>query len=185
MSLKNLIHTIDNITRSLKTMDNDHNYIHMGKSFTYHEYFTLATTAVKIFAFTTSITKDFHYRPETVSCSADKLLIELIESPVIAGGTNKLTSIFNRNRKSSNVSTMQTLTSGSTISVDGTTIVTSYIGGGTGVGQSRSGSETGVANEVVLKNNTIYAIRITNNSSTDNVVNIIMKWYEEDLYNFT
>lgn len=184
MSLKSLIKTIDNLTHSLTTMDNDHNYIHQGKLFTYHEYFTLATTAVKIFAFTTSSTKDFHYRPELISSSADKLLIELIELPTITGGTNKLTSIINRNRKSSNTSTMQTLTSGSTISVEGTTIVTSYIGGGTGAGQNRSGSETGVENEVILKNNSIYAIRITNNSTTDNVVKMTMNWYEEDLYDF-
>lgn len=185
MSLKTLIKSLDNLTNSNKTIDNDHNYIHLGKLFTYCENFDLATTATKIFTFTTPSTLyDIHYRPAIVSTSADKLKIEVIEEATIsASGTNKLNSIFNSNRQSSKTTNMQTFASGSSIT-GGTVILIDYIGGGTGVGQSRSGSAVGQANEIVAKQNKVYAIRFTNGSSGTNTVNVKIQWYEEDSYTF-
>jgi hypothetical protein len=183
---RSLIEAIDFLTNSLKIVDNDHEYIHRGKLFIYNEKFDLATTASKTFAFTTPATLlDIHYRPEIITTSADKVLTELIEAPTIsAAGTNKKASVFNANRKSSLNTAMQTFASGSTIA-NGTVIHTSFVGGGTGVGATTSGSATGVKNELVLANNTIYAVKVTNSSSNTNTIHIQMQWYEEEIYSFS
>lgn len=184
-AIKNLIKALDFLTNSLKIMDNDHNYIHEGKLFTYNEKFDLATTATKIFAFTTpNGDLDIHYRPAIIESSADKVYVEFIEAPTIsAAGTNKLTSVFNMNRKSSRTTSMQTFASGSSIT-GGTVIKTNFIGGGTNVGGNVSGGSIGVENEIVLKQNTIYAVRVTNGSSNTNTIHIQLQGYEEDEYTF-
>lgn len=185
--LKSLIQAVENLTNSMKVMDNDHNYIHEGRLYTYNEKFDLATTASKVFAFTTpNGDLDIHYRPAIVSCSGDKLYIELLENNTLsAPGTNKLTSVFNANRKSSNTTSMQTFASGATIDSAGTVIKTNYIGGGTGVGGNTSGGSIGVQNEVLLDQNKIYCVRITNGSGSTNTVHLQLQWYEEEEYTFS
>lgn len=187
MSLRTLIKAIEKLTNSFKVMDNDHNYIHQSKLFTYNEKFDLATTVSKIIAFTTpETTYDIHYRPVIVSSSGDKVYIELLEDNTLdASGTNKLTSVFNMNRQSSKTTNMQTFASGSTLDVAGTVIKTNYIGGGTSVGGQVSGGSIGVQNEIVLKQNTVYCVRITNGSANTNTIHIQMQWYEEDEYSFS
>ena len=183
---RSLINSVEELTNSSKIMDNDHNYIHEGRLYVYNEKFDLATTATRTFAFTTPATSlDIHYRPVITSTSADKCLIELIEKPTIsASGTNKLTSVFNANRQSSNTTGMQTFASGSTVT-GGTTIHTAFIGGGTGVGSTTSGASTGVQNEIVLDQNSVYAVKVTNGSGDTNTIHIQMQWYEEEEYTFS
>jgi len=187
MSLKSLIKALDNLTNSNKIIDNDHNYIHLGKLFVYNEKFDLATTASKVFAFTTpNGTYDIHYRPSIVSSSGDKVYIELLEASTLsAPGTNKLTSVFNMNRRSTRTTNMQTFASGATINAAGTMIKSNFIGGGTSVGGKVAGDSVGVQNEIVLKSNTIYCVRITNDSGSTNTIHLQMQWYEEDTYSFS
>jgi hypothetical protein len=56
-----------------------------------------------------------------------------------------------------------------------------YIGGGTSVGGSSSGGALGQENEIVLKQNTLYTLLITNGSGSVNNILVVLKWYEEDM----
>lgn len=114
---------------------------------------------------------------EKVSCSADKLTIALREGATINVDGSAITA-FNHNRNSSKTAS-SVLKNAPTVTVAGTQIAQAYIGGGTGVGGSRSGSDTKADNEWVLKQNTVYTITFTNDSSGDNVVNVNNVWYEE------
>lgn len=171
------------VVNGLKGIDVDHSYIHEGIKFEYSENFTLGTGTSKIISFTTPTTvsgKSVHFRPELVSTSADKLKIELYEGDVISGGSDKLTSIYNYNRQSTTTTSMQLFKTGTSQSTPGTKLLTSYIGGGTGVGQSKSGSETGPREEKLLAINTTYSLKFSNGSSGDNIINVIVSWYEQD-----
>ena len=54
------------------------------------------------------------------------------------------------------------VTVGATVATNGTLIDQVYVGGGTGVGGSSTGSETGVESEIVLKANTLHTIEVIN-----------------------
>lgn len=183
MSLRSLIKAIDLITGSMKSIDSDHAYIHQALFYSYSEQNTIATGTSRFIAFTTpNGTYDIHYRPSIISASADKLTIKLYEGSVITGGSNVLTSVRNHNRKSTKTTNMQTLVTGTAHTTPGTLLLTDFIPGGTGVGQARSGASTGQENEWVLKHNTVYVLELANGSSEDNIVDVIMNWYEEDEY---
>ena len=181
--VKIAVDSYDSYTKGIKQIDTDHYYIHAGKKFKYSENFSLATTATKVISFTTPDTKTIHYRPDIISCSADKLRIQLFEGDTVTGGTNKLTSIFNQNRGSSATTTMTLFSTGTTQSVQGTDILSLYIGGGTNVGGTSAGNNISQAEEIVLKTETTYSLLFTNNSSNTNVVNVVIAWYEEALLN--
>lgn len=174
----------DSFVSALKGIDIDHYYIHQGKKFYYSENISLNAAATKVITFKTptlATGKEIHFRNDMVDTSGDKVLIQLFEGDVISGGSDKLTSVFNYNRKSTNTTTMQLFKTGTTQSTPGTIILNDYVGGGTGVGQSKTGSKTTQKEERVLKNDTIYSLLYTNNSGSSNVINTIISWYEETI----
>lgn len=186
MSLKNLLNAKDPLTHALKTIDSDHYYIHHGLMYSYSEYFTLTTGTSRFIAFKTPASLyDIHYRLTQLDASADKARVNLYEGSVITGGSDKLTSLFNHNRQTSKTSAMQSFVSGTAHSTPGTLILYGYVPGGTSVGQSRNGASTGQRNEWVLDRDTIYVVEIINGSSGDNIINIVINWYEETAYNFS
>lgn len=175
----------DTFTNSIGFIDTDHKYIHQGKKFFYGENVSLLTTASRLWTFTTPSVasgKEIHWRPPSVNCSADKVKIELIENNFVNGtGTSKLTSIYNYLRKSTNISKMQFFNSGETETTPGTTLFPDYIGGGTNVGGTSSGGSNKQQEEIVLKINTNYTVKVTNGSGSTNIININFSWYEEDV----
>lgn len=180
----------DTFVNGFRNIDTDHYYIHAGKKFGYGEIVTLGAGATRLITFTTPSVasgKQVHYRPALITTSADKLTIELIENNFVNGsGTNKLTSIYNFNRSSSNTTAMQFFNVGETETTPGIVILPDYIGGGTATGGGSGGNRQGSGNEQqeerVLKVNTNYSVKLTNGSAGNNVVKIFMNWYEESVY---
>ncbi len=173
---------IDFITNALEGISTDHAYIHNG-----YMYAALigpvslaAGTVRKVTFLTPSVAsgKYIHWRPSLISCSADKLTVTMYEgSSGNSGGTEK--TAYNRNRISTKTS-VSTIIDGATVTTNGTAIDAFYIGGGTGVGSTTSGSTLGENNELVLKQNTLYTIEIANGSAAANIVFAKLLWYEED-----
>ena len=169
------------LTRALKTMDNDHAYIHQGKYFTAITRNTLLAAGVLKVQFKTPVAATggiIHYRPALIVSSKDSLTIKFYEAAEgLAGGT--AVTPVNRNRNSTEVSGV-TVKTGVTTTGNGTQISEAYIPGATGVGGTSSGNMLSASNEWVLKPNTEYLIEFTNSSSASNDVLAELQWYEEE-----
>ena len=176
----NIKEPIERVTEALKQIETDHAYIHDGLFYEVFLQFTLATTATKYISLQTPEELYIHYRNEKVVSSGDKVTIELFEDAVLnatPGGT-PLTP-FNHNRLTTHTSGT-TVLDGPTVDAEGTKIAQAFIGGGTSQGQARSGDDTSQANEWVLKRDTTYLIKITNDSTGDNTIQVNPIWYEEE-----
>ena len=170
---------LERVTRAQPGIDTDHEYIHKGGFFEAHHRFTLDAAAVGRITIKTPAVKYVHYRKEHVSSSGDKVTIELFEEPTVTAATGTPVAAHNHNRLSAVVSGATVLHT-PTVTDDGVQISQSFIGGGTGTGQARSGAELGVGNEWVLKRDAQYLVKITNNSAAANTVQVNLVWYEED-----
>ena len=168
------------LTRALKTMDNDHAYIHQGKYFTAITKNTLQAAAVLKIQFKTPLVAAgyVHYRPALIVSSKDSLTVKFYEAAEGLAGGVAVTPV-NRNRNSTEVSGV-TLKVGVTTTGNGTQISEAYIPGATGVGGTSSGNMLSASNEWVLKPNTEYLIELTNASAAANDVLAELQWYEEE-----
>lgn len=178
----NVAHNIiEHMTGAVKIIDNDHAYIHDGRLFTVPVFISAlaASGTYKITFMTPLATAGYmHYRPSTISTSGDKVTVSLYEGSADAAGGSAATPI-NRNRVSTRVAG-SVVTVGATVATNGTLIDRAYVGGGTGTGANRSGSETGVESEIILKANTLHTIEVVNGSSAANNIFLMLKWYEEE-----
>lgn len=169
---------------AIKNITIDHHYIHQGKKYLYlidaQTISTGSTYAVSFITPSVASGKQIHWRPPKASCSADKLKISLFEGDAYTGGSDGSSSVYNRNRSSSNETAMQAFVYGSS-HVNGDKIDQDYIGGGTGVGGTSSSGNSPDSEELVLKVNTKYTLLHSNGSSGDNIVNVKLSWYEEDV----
>lgn len=171
---------VDKITNGLITMTSDHSYIHQGIKFSGFIKATILSGSTAVISFKTPSSKYIHYRPANINSSADKLDIEIFENAIInVAGT--LVTAFNRNRLSTNLSTVEIRT-GTTFTNNGNKLdaFSVWLPGSTGVGQSRSGATTTEENEIILKQDTVYRVLVTNGSTSSNVVSFNFNWYEID-----
>ena len=102
--------------------------------------------------------------------SEAEALVEFFEGTVVTADGTALTS-FNRNRNSA-LADFLPVYSGPTITSDGTLLYSKGIGSGRAVGGS-AGRET----EIILKNNTAYLLRVTNNITGTNRINSELDYY--------
>lgn len=167
----------ERVTDALKTIENDHAYVHAGKLFSYAVKFDLLTTASTKFTFVTPVTGYVHYRPVAVNTSADKLTINFYEGSSGNSGGSAITPV-NRSRISTIASTV-VFKSGVTVTTNGTKLTEAYLPGSTGVGQARSGTQISGSDEWVFKPNTVYTFEFINGSSSTNTVFVDFRWYEE------
>jgi hypothetical protein len=114
-------------------------------------------------------TQKLYHLKGTVETEAE-CTIEFFETPTITSNGTAIT-VFNRNRNSSLVDFLSIFHT-PTISVNGTRIFWKKLGSGIKVGGM---SER--ADEFILKNNTSYYLKITNNVSTDNYCNVELNYY--------
>lgn len=169
---------VDHFTNFLICITGDHAYTHKGMAYSVTNFDSAlgAGSATKLTLLTPE-SNFIHLRLPTVSTSGDKVTVDLYEgSSGNSGGTPATPT--NRNRNSSNTSAC-TIKTGVTVSTNGTLIDKFYVGGGTGVGSFRSGSESGDVDEIVLKSNTLYTVVVTNGSPSENNILTKLKWYEE------
>lgn len=181
---KDLVSTnviLEEQTGVLPTMDNDHRYIHQGKMFSAYHKFTVVAGGNHSFSFKTPATKYIHYRLASIEPSADKVELMLYEDAEITAATGTVIASNNRERNS-------TLTAGveiralPTFTKDGTLLpgLSTYLPGSTGVGQSRTGTNSKADSEIVLKRNTVYKLYLENGSTSSNTIAASLRWYEED-----
>jgi len=160
---------LDTTTNSAKTVDYAHNEIHSGSHFYYQGYRDVASGDSLQFLITTPNTTEWGHLLMDGSCEGECEIV-LYEAATASGGT--AITIYNNNRNSAHSATI-------TWAVDPT--VASL---GTSIGSNRIGSgrfEGGVArndNEIVLKQDTKYILKVNNEAGAANLVNLNAGWYE-------
>ena len=176
----------DKFTMGVRSIDTDHSYIHDGIGFVCTKVFSLGNAAVQNCILTTpAITPGganvyIHIRPASVTSSASAVIVNFYEGCTYTGGT-PITGSFNRNRNSSNNTSMILIDGSPTVSSDGTLLTTNYIGVGGTPSQVAGGGLSGTFEELVLKPSTNYLLRFTNQTSTTTTISAGIFWYEEEM----
>lgn len=166
---------IDVHTGSVKTIDYAHSEIHSGDHFFYQDAQELGTGVSQNYLITTpNNTKWAHI---IFSLDGNGVTEFLLYEASDRNGTT-LENIYNNNRNSIKTSglTIHKGTTGGT--TDGTLLLKEYKGGSSG-GVSRTSAISREDDELILKQNTKYLLKVTSSSAT-NLTNVKMSWYEED-----
>jgi hypothetical protein len=167
----------ERVTSAVRTIDTEHSYIHSGIMFSTYKSISMTAGGTSKVQLTTPSSKYIHWRPSNIATRGDNVTVTLYEdsSTATAGGTM---TAYNRDRVSS-ITSQMTILSSATVTTNGTAIDAAYIGGGTGTGGNRSGSETGEKNEMIFKQETNYTVEVVNGSTAANTVFLKLQWYEE------
>lgn len=168
---------LETLTGAVKVIDNDHAYIHQGKGFSLSRKTTLSAGTSAYIHLVTSADKWVHLRPALISTDADKVDVILYEAPTTSADGTALVCL-NRDR-SSLVASETSVYHSPVVTADGTQLEDIYLGGGTGTGGNRSGSQTGGPLEWILKKSTHYVYKIMNNGTGTVNVGLDLFWYEE------
>lgn len=165
------------LTGYMGVIGSDHAYIHDGKAFTAFVNTGEILAAYDVAFTTPSVAsgKFIHWRPNGLDTSADYVLVTLREGDSFSDGT--AVTPINRNRLSSETTTMQAFVKGATATPTGTIIQQGGIGA-SGNPVSRSGGGSAADEELVLKQNTNYVFTLEPAGATE--VNLSLFWYEED-----
>lgn len=166
---------IDSVSHVLTVIPIEHMEIHANQMFAWSEKFSIAEAGVANLVLTTPAVGYVHFKPPRIDSNGPDITVELVEGQATTVGTAR--TPLNRNRNSS-VTSDSTLVSGATLGAGGSTIDTMFIGGGTGVGGTKTGAQTSNENEWVLLQNTKYVVKITNGGSGTAIVCIGLLWYE-------
>jgi len=166
------IASIDTATNTLQTIDYPHHEIHSGSHYFYTDSVELDSAATQDYLFTTPDTTKWIHLTYSATGSAITQ-IQLYEGSDKNGTT--LQTVFNNDRNSLNTAglTVHKGTSGGT--TDGTLI--EQLKSGSSSAQSRTPTIAERENELILKQNTKYILRITSGTN-DNLTNLQMGWYE-------
>lgn len=170
-NLRVTVDQVETTTNSLKTITYSHAELHGGDHFVTRQYETLAKNGVRdILIITPDTTRWAHFTMAAES-SSSVVVAEFFEGATVsANGT--LDGGFNRNRNS--VKTNTTLIyDNPTITTPGTSLYSAYIGSGKGIGGGSRDTE-----EIMLKQNTIYLLRLTEQNIVATTVTWTLDWYE-------
>lgn len=163
--------SVDDITETLQIIDYSHHEVHSGSHYFYSDCITLGNGATQDYLITTPNTTTWlHFLFDIKgTLSTD---ISIFEAGDRVGTT--LQTTYNNNRNSLNVSeaTLHKGTSGGT--TDGTDIHPDCFGTGVAGG---FGGVSDRSNEIILKQDTKYLIRITSNTN-GNRLSVHFDWYE-------
>lgn len=166
----------EHLTGFQASIGSDHAYIHDGIGFTAIIDLGSISAATDI-AFTTPTVasgKYIHWRPVGIQSSANYVKYTLYEDDSFTGGSAVVP--INRNRLSSNTTSMQSFVSGATATPVGTEIQLGSIGSA-GNPSARNGGGGGASEELVLKQNTNYVLTLEPAGAT--AVTMELFWYEE------
>ena len=160
-------------SKNIVTIDQEHHQVHVGKFFTVSDNDTdIDTGAPKYWRITTPNTAIRVHCVITVNVIAEALM-EFFENPTITGAGTGLTA-FNNDRNSATAATATTFFD-TTVSNDGTKILSVRVGGNNPSG--RVGGTGRTEAEFILKQNEDYIIKITPDADNDKG-SIIIEWYE-------
>jgi len=163
---------LDSATNVLSTVDYAHHEIHAGSHFFYTDSTVLATSGSQDYLITTPDTTKWAHMKFQMDGSAITQM-QIYEGSAKSGSVAG--TIFNSNRNSANTPGLAVHKGTSGSLADGTLIYTYKCGAATQ--QSRSGAGSRSDEEIILKQNSKYLVRLT--SGTDNnLTNINLEWYE-------
>lgn len=161
---------VDSITNVLEVIQYEHHEIHSGSSFLTGDYFSLTNKASRDILITTPDTTKWAHFIFKIQSQAEASFILYEDSEVSANGTSLLA--FNRNRNS--------LTAPTTMTYEDPTVtdVGDMLGAGTMGSGKAAGGLIRDSNEIVLRQNTNYIFRITNETTSTNNIDFEFDWYE-------
>lgn len=175
----NTVHevAVDEYSGAIQTIDSAHYRVHRGQAFGYSLKTTLAAGA-SAFLLGKMGSGNVHFRHFTIGATDGPIDFELFEAPTTTANGTLQTSL-NRNRASSNTSNIS-IYLGPTVTSNGTRL---FINGVLADASffSTVTSETTEPEEWILKSNTDYLIRLTNNASAGTATLYAgFFWYETD-----
>lgn len=170
----NLRVTVDQVeptTNSIKTMDYAHAELHAGDHYVVRTYISITkNTSYDFLLISPNTLKWSHIIREYDSLSSS-IVASLYENTTTSANGTSVTT-YNRNRNSTNTSSLLIYHT-PTVTTTGTLISSVIVGSGKGAG----GSNREIS-EIILKQNTKYLIRITEQNIADTYVNVLFDWYE-------
>jgi len=167
---------VEGLTKFMAVISSDHAYIHDGIAYTAIVDSGSISAAYDI-AFTTPTVasgKFIHWRPIGATTSADYVSATLREGDSYTSGS--AVTPINRNRLSSNTTTMQTFVKNATVDPSGTILQQTGIGT-SGNPASQAGGGAGADEELVLKQDTDYVLTLVPDGATTCLLSLF--WYEE------
>lgn len=164
---------LDAITLALLTINYEHHEIHGGSHYFYENFATVESGVTYSVEILTPDTAKWLHMEFIVKTDAG-CVIELVEGAAASTGGTVVTAI-NNNRNSSNVSGA-IIKSGVTPGAGGTSLLKRHIGSGSNPIQASPG-EGQRSNEIILKQNTRYILKMTSEAA-GNQVDWRLSWYE-------
>ena len=168
----------DAVTNGQVTIPTEHHEVHEGDAYNIsHLYSAVAKDAVVAVQLDTQGTHDIHLKRLEAYITGAKGLLELVEAPTVTDGTTPV-AIINQNRAGTpRASNARAYSDPSGIS--GGTVLESRLFGGGGVGQQAPAGNRPIEVEFILRRNTTYLLRLTNQSAGAEDLSIWSFWYEE------
>ena len=164
---------MDSTTHTLQIIDYAHHEIHAGSHFLYTDAVPLNSGATQDYLITVPDTTRWPHMLFVLDGSA-VTQFELYEGADRNGSVAQTVGNSNRNSLTTATTTVHKGTAGGT--TDGT-LIHIYKGGST-TGGSRSAAGTRNDEEIILKQNTKYILRVTSGTN-GNLTNVRLSWYEQ------
>ena len=166
------IHNVVDNYGSLKTIDRAHSSVHDGVSWTYAGAGSVAAgQSIYFMGVTGDVTA--HLWEFFVKTDSAPITVEFYEGATTSNDGTPQTPL-NRNRQGTFVSTMQVF-AGPTVTSDGTQLILAKI-----LGNQQTVSSDNLEGEWILKKNTKYTFKITNNSNQAANIAAGFNWLEID-----
>lgn len=163
---------IDSYTGALQTLDVSHHHIHEGDAFMYFDSISLGSAATQDYLITTPDSTYYTNWLYTISGTLG-FTLTLFEATDKTGTTAQ--TVLNKNRNSATAARTLVHKAVQAGTTDGTQLYTLTVGTATGPGIA--GGEDRNDEEIVLKRNTKYIVRILSNAAA-NRINLKLSWYE-------
>lgn len=161
---------VDKATRSIQIVDYAHHEIHEGDHYFIKGWMDLTNAQVFDFLATTPNTLKWAHMIVAFSSEAESH-ITIYEGTTTSADGTAVTAV-NRDRNSTNTAAL-VVTHTPTVTNVGTQIASYKMGS-----MQKAGGEVRGNNELVLKQNTKYLIRITNDTALNNWLDYLADWYE-------
>jgi len=169
----------DVLTGAVRTISTEHSAVHEGCAFyaCNRSNPTIAANADLSIEMRIPSGVEMHLKDFTYFTTEVPHLFELWQNPSLTTGS---TAMVSRNRhRSIPDDSVVVLKSNPTniVTTNATLLMCTWIGGSTGVGQSKSGGSRDLPLEWILEEG-IYLLRITNNSANSAYIAMELNWYE-------
>lgn len=166
------IHNVVDLFGMLKTVNHQNAYVHDGVSFSFSGTFALPSLGVTYFLGRTFETHA-HLQDFSIGTDSAPVMVELFEAPTITT-VGTLAASVNRNRESQNQAGVLVYT-GAAVSSDGLRLLVTKL-----LGTQNDVVAREIEGEWLLKRNTDYIFKITNQSNQAANMRASFNWVEAD-----